>query len=61
MGPPSGTTLNSLPTPSPNLSGRDVAAVLKHFNTTASVLITPPVDLMVYPLESPSKPQFPPL
>ena len=61
VGLPSGTVPHSLPTPSPNLSVRDVAASLTHFGTTALVLGMPLVDLMVPPLDSPSKPQSTPL
>ena len=59
MGPPAGTGSCSLQKLSTNISGRDVTAALTHVGTTASVLITPPVDLMVSHMESPSKPQSP--
>ena len=61
MGTPPGTAPHSLPTLYPNMDWRGMAAALTRVDTTASVLITPPVDMMVSPAESPSNPQYPPL
>ena len=56
-----GTGPRSLATTSKNMSRMGVATALMHVGTTTSVLSTPLVDLMVYPVEYPSKPQyFPP-
>ena len=60
MGLPSGTAPRSLPKPSPNIYGRDMAATLTHVGTTVSVLITPLVDMMVPLVEFPNKPQSTP-
>ena len=60
MGLPIGTGLHSLPTPSPNMSGIGVSDALMHVVTTTSVSSTPLVDLILPPVESPSKPQYPP-
>ena len=55
-GLPAGTSMCSLPTPSPNLYGRVVASALTNVGTTTSVLSNPLVDLLVYLLKSPSRP-----
>ena len=60
MGPPDDTSTRSLPTPSPNLSGKDVDSALACVGTTTSVLSTTPLYIMVYPLESPRKYQSSP-
>ena len=56
-----GTGPRSLATTSKNMSRMGVATALMHVGTTTSVLSTPLVDLMVYPVEYPSNPQSPPL
>ena len=61
VGHPAGTGQRSFSTTSPNLSRRGVSDALTRVGTTASLLITNPVDKMVSPVESPSKTQYTPL
>ena len=59
MGTPDATMPCSPPKPSPNLSERGVASDLTRIGTTYSVLSTLPLYLIVYSVETPSRPQYP--
>ena len=59
VGLPTDTFPHSLPKPSPNMYGRDVASALMCVGNTVSLFIMPLI-YMVSPVKSPRKPQYPP-
>ena len=61
IGIPTGTEPLSIPTPSPNMYGRDVSSALTRVGTTVAVSSTPLVDIVFSTVDSPRNPQYSPL